>query len=206
MHTLVKVCGVTTPSDAALAAAAGADLVGFVLDPRARRGVTVEEAAGIAAAARDGGAEPVAVCVAAGAAEIAELAARLHLSMVELHGAPARAAAGELPAGLGRIVAVEPGLAALPPGFRPARDLVLLDGPTGGAGVRLDWARLRPPAGVRWLLAGGLDADNVAEALRMRPHGVDVSSGVCGSDPRRKDPERVHAFVWQVRRFDAEHA
>lgn len=209
MRTLVKICGVTTPSDAALAASAGADLVGFVLHPGARRGVTAEQAAGIVTAVRDGGAEPVAVFVSQGAAEIEALAERLALGVVQLHGPAARAALCELPAGLGRIVAVEVGphgAVEVPAGLDPARDLVLCDGPGGGSGTRFDWAGFLPPAGVHWLLAGGLEADNVAQALRLGPHGVDVSSGVCGADPRRKDAARVRAFVQKVRAFDAEHA
>lgn len=209
MRTLVKICGVTTPEDAALAASAGADLVGFVLHPQARRGVAVTEAAAVAAAARAGGAVPVGVFVDQGAAEIAAVARRLGLGLVQLHGAAARRAAASLPAALGRIVAVGAaggGSAGLPAGFDPGRDLLLLDGPAGGSGVRLDWGRLRPPAGVSWLLAGGLDAGNVSEALRCGPHGVDVSTGVCGADPRRKDGARVRAFIEKVRAFDAGHA
>ena len=209
MSTLVKICGVTTPGDAALAAAAGSDLVGFVLHPGARRGVTVGQAADIVTAVRDAGAEPVAVFVDQGPVEIETLAESLGLGVVQLHGPPAKAARYELPAGLARIVAVEvgpDGVVEVPAGLDPGRDLVLCDGPGGGAGVRLDWARLRPPAGISWLLAGGLDVDNLTAALGLRPAGVDVSSGVCGPDPRRKDAARVRAFVQKVRAFDAEHA
>lgn len=209
MRTLVKICGVTTPEDAALAASAGADLVGFVLHPPARRGVALEEALAIAAAARTAGAEPVAVFVEQGAGEIAALAERLAVGVVQLHGPAARAALGELPSGLRRIVAVDVGPfgdVVAPPGLEPGRDFVLCDSAGGGVGVRLDWARLLPPVHFPWLLAGGLDAENVSGALGLRPRGVDVSSGVCSADPRRKDAARVRAFIEKVRAWDAEHA
>jgi phosphoribosylanthranilate isomerase len=209
MHTLVKICGVTTAEDAALAAAAGADLVGFVLHPAARRGVDEEAAFSIVRAARAGGAEPVAVVVEQDAGAIKVLAARLALAVVQLHGATACNARGELPAELGRIVGVDvatDGTVRVPAGIDSQRDLLLCDSPGGGSGVRLDWERFRPPAGIGWFLAGGLDPDNVTAALRLAPSGVDVSSGVCGSDVRRKDAARVRAFVEKVRTWDARHA
>jgi phosphoribosylanthranilate isomerase len=96
-------------------------------------------------------------------------------------------------------------------------DAILLDAlaPTeyGGTGLRLDWTTLADriellnfdrAQPLRLILAGGLTPDNVAEAIRLvRPYGVDVASGV-ESSPGRKDPDKVRAFVAEVRRGFAE--
>ena len=74
---------------------------------------------------------------------------------------------------------------------------------TGGSGQQLDWRALRPPKSVAergWLLAGGLNPGNVAEAIRAaRPTAVDVASGVCGPDGLAKDSEKIQAFIQAVR-------
>ena len=80
---------------------------------------------------------------------------------------------------------------------------LLLDGMTGGSGEPLDWCAIRPPKNVAdrgWLLAGGLNPGNVAEAIRTaRPTAVDVASGVCGPDGIAKDSEKIQAFIQAVR-------
>jgi phosphoribosylanthranilate isomerase len=78
-------------------------------------------------------------------------------------------------------------------------DWLLVDGLKGGSGIALDWRALQVPlssAHRGWLLAGGLNAGNVAEAAGIaRPSGVDVSSGVTGPDGMAKDPAQVRAFI-----------
>lgn len=83
----------------------------------------------------------------------------------------------------------------------PAR--LLFEGPRSGAGERADWsAAMQLAARTQLVLAGGLNAANVAEAIRaVRPFGVDVSSGV-ESAPGVKDPDKIYAFVRQVRTLD----
>jgi phosphoribosylanthranilate isomerase len=93
---LVKVCGVTNPADANLAASAGADLVGMIMWPKAKRAVSDEQAREIAANARRGGALPVGVFVDEGAAEIERRCLASGLRAVQLHGDGARAALAEL--------------------------------------------------------------------------------------------------------------
>ena len=75
-------------------------------------------------------------------------------------------------------------------------------GMLGGSGQRFDWSLVRELARVRQLVvAGGLRPDNVADAVRaLAPFGVDTASGVEGADPRRKDPDKVRAFVREARR------
>lgn len=78
-------------------------------------------------------------------------------------------------------------------------DWLLVDGLKGGSGIALDWRSLEVPVNSAhrgWLLAGGLNAGNVAEAAGIaRPTGVDVSSGVAGPDGMAKDPAQVRAFI-----------
>ncbi|GAQ86031.1 phosphoribosylanthranilate isomerase [Klebsormidium nitens] len=95
--TLIKVCGVTCPEDAVVAAEAGADLIGMIMWSGSKRYVTVEQAAQISAAARKHGAEPVAVFVDGTAAEIIDACTAADISIAQLHGDEARAALEELP-------------------------------------------------------------------------------------------------------------
>lgn len=113
-------CGVTHADDAALAAAHGASLVGMILWPGAPRAVAGERALSIAAAARACGAEPVGVFVDESAEEIARVAAKLGLRIVQLHGDTSRAALEGLPPHLEVVYALPIGgdgaaLAPLPP-------------------------------------------------------------------------------------------
>lgn len=82
---------------------------------------------------------------------------------------------------------------------RRQADWLLVDGLRGGSGEALDWTALAPPVDCAkrgWLLAGGLNPDNVAEAASIaRPTVVDVSSGVSGPDGVAKDAEKVRAFI-----------
>ena len=84
-------------------------------------------------------------------------------------------------------------------GPRRVVDWCLVDGVVAGSGETYDWHNVRPPKGVSrkgWLLAGGLDPTNVAEAVAVcAPTGVDVASGVTDASGVAKDAERVAAFV-----------
>jgi phosphoribosylanthranilate isomerase len=99
-----------------------------------------------------------------------------------------------------RVPMVIKGFAAGDPAIASARsfgaDVVMLDAPSPGSGQVFDWRLAEGvPDGVRLLLAGGLTADNVAEAIaRVRPWGVDVATGVEAS-PGRKDPRKLRAFI-----------
>jgi len=205
---LVKICGITSTEDAALAVDAGADAVGFVLWPGSPRAVSPERAAAIA---RDIP-EPVlrvGVFVDASAEEMARTADAVGLDLLQLHGEEPPSALAGLPRPVLKAVRVGDG-------FSPSEALghavvaagILVDTRLpgearvhGGTGVAFDWSlvatlRDRVPFLV---LAGGLGPSNVAEAIRaVRPHGVDVSSGV-ESGPGRKDPEKVRAFVEAAR-------
>jgi phosphoribosylanthranilate isomerase len=204
--TLVKVCGLTRPEDARAAADAGAAFLGVILAPGGRRTVTPDVASVIFA-----GLAPrrVGVFVDATAAELRGAAARAGLHVLQLHGdEPPELAAALREEGFEVWKALRPRtgaeFAAEAPRWAGAADAVLLDGfsaaARGGTGASFPWRDVAAhldalPAGVRLVAAGGLRPDNVAEAAAiLRPHAVDVSSGV-ESSPGIKDPDAIRRFV-----------
>lgn len=198
----VKVCGLTTPEDAAACARHGLWGVGVVFAQGSPRLVDAATAARVLAAVPEGVAR-VGVFVGAAPAEMAAVARQVGLTHLQVHGdcdpREARRLSG-LPViqGIGVRDA-----ASLEAARASAADLVLLDaavaGRHGGTGTTFDWSLVGDGAlGRPFGLAGGLRPDNVAEAAALlRPVLVDVSSGV-ESAPGRKDPERVRAFVAAV--------
>ncbi len=189
---IVKICGITNPEDLKVAVEAGANAVGFNFFPRSPRYVTPERAAALA---RQVPAEvlKVGVFVNEPAERIQAVAAEAGLDVAQLHGDCG------VPAGLRIWRAV-----AVGPDFDPAAlagseaEAFLLDAPAGdlygGTGRTFDWGRAEG-LGVKFVLAGGLGPDNVAEAVRrLRPWGVDACSRLEAA-PGRKDPEKVRAFV-----------
>ena len=200
----VKVCGITNPEDAELAASAGANLIGMILWPKAKRSVPLALAAEIAAAARRHGAEPVGVFVDEDAATIESICKLSGISIAQLHGNAARAALQHLSEDLAVIYVMHASndgtlQTSLPKRTHKKVDFVLVDSLVGGSGESFDWTSLEPPTFLSsrgWLLAGGLSPDNVSKAVQIaNPTGVDVSSGVCGDDGLKKDREKVEAFV-----------
>jgi phosphoribosylanthranilate isomerase len=193
--TQVKICGVTRPDDAAVAAALGARFVGLNFWPGSRRHVTVERAVAIAAAV-PAGVDKVGVFVDAPAREIEETIARVGLDWVQLHGAEEPAFCGRFAARAIRAVRVA-AAADLDALERYPTALFLLDAPSPGAGRTFDWtlACAARERGKPFFLAGGLTPENVAAAVRaVRPFGVDVASGV-ESAPGIKDPEKMRTFI-----------
>ena len=210
----IKVCGLREPADAAAAAAAGADLIGFIFAP-ARRRVTPDQAASAIMAARGATTRPVlavGVFVDADPEEINRTAADADLDLVQLHGDedPALLAALSRPAV--KAIRPRPGessavVAGRMEGYLGAdRPPVafLVDGwderAPGGTGVRADWT-LAADLAARYpvLLAGGLTPENVPEAiLEVTPLGVDVSSGV--ETDGAKDHAKIAAYVAAARR------
>lgn len=207
----VKICGVGRPRDVETAASAGAGYVGLVMAESPRR-VDEDEALELARRAVDAGLVPVGVFVDRPPAEVRALAGRVGLEVVQLHGEEPPAACRELgDAGLTVWKAVRPRsreeLLVLAGRYREAADALLVEGfspeAAGGTGTSVPRSWLRGPDGGRIagriVLAGGLDPDNVAAAVReVRPDVVDVSSGV-EEAPGRKDPARIRAFVEAAR-------
>jgi len=216
MSLSVKICGLKTPQALDVALDSGADLVGFVFFAPSPRHLGLEAARTLGQRVK-GRAGKVALTVDANDDTLLDIVAALKPDMLQLHGS-------ETP---DRVVAVRtrfglPVMKALPVAERkdlsPIRqyaqivDRLIFDARApkdatrpGGLGKTFDWTLLKDVnAGIPFMLSGGLDAGNVAEALRVtRAPGVDVSSGVERA-PGEKDPERIRAFIRAARAVEAE--
>jgi phosphoribosylanthranilate isomerase len=204
MSVWVKICGVTTLADAELAVEAGANAIGLNLVPASKRFVDAERARAIATAVK-GKVEVVLVVADRPVSELLELRASTGADWLQLHGAESPADLDALLPSAYKVVHVaDPDDVTLAARYAGARLLcdTKVPGTLGGSGQRFDWALVEELAKTRELvLAGGLGLDNVADAIRaLAPFGVDTASGVEGADPRRKDPEKVRAFVKEARR------
>ena len=203
----VKICGLRTPADVAAVARAGAAYAGFVFFAKSPRNVTLPEAR-LAALAAPPGLAKVALTVDADDATLDAIVEAVPLDMLQLHGheTPDRVAQVRARYGLPVIKAIgladESDLPAIFE-FSTVADQILIDAKPprgadlpGGNGLAFDWRLLAGRRWLRpWMLAGGLTAENVAEAVRLTgARQVDVSSGV-ESAPGVKDAARIAAFV-----------
>jgi phosphoribosylanthranilate isomerase len=210
LATLVKICGLSSPATLLETIAAGAHLAGFVFFEPSPRHIDLETARTLGALAQ-GRITKVALTVDAGDALLDDLVDALAPDMLQLHGkeSPARVGAVKARYNLPVIkaigVATAEDVASAAP-YADAADMLLFDAKPapgaavpGGAGVAFDWNLLRNIGVARWMLSGGLDPENVAEALRRTgAPAVDVSSGV-ERERGVKDPDRIRAFVEAVR-------
>jgi phosphoribosylanthranilate isomerase len=218
LKTWVKICGTTNLVDALAATEAGADAIGFVFAESARRvepevvrdiveelpeelekiGVFVNESPELVLqVARDAGLTGVQLQGDESADYVRTLAALTHTPLKIIKGVPAGAGRFE---GLAEFAGVEELL-----------DAVLLDSGSraqrGGTGKTFDWIAasdviLKLQQDIPVIIAGGLNPENVTEAVYLfRPFGVDVVSGV-EREPRHKDPERLKHFIHSVREAD----
>ncbi len=203
---LIKICGLTRADDARRAVEAGATAIGMVFWPGSPRAVTLAQAEAVGAAV-GGDVLTVGVFVDATREEIDHVMRRVPLGAAQLHGHESPAFVGTLPWPVIKAVPVA-GEGPLPDLSPWAGVRVLLDTHDperrGGTGRMVDWARAAVLAATRpVILAGGLNPDNVAEAvMRVRPSGIDVSSGVERS-PGVKDEARVRALIEAVRELEA---
>lgn len=200
----VKICGITRAEDARSAALAGANAIGFVFHSASPRAVAPERAGEIAAALPPG-IDRIGVFVDETAARIEAIARQAGLTHVQLHGSESPAFARGLSMPVLKAIRLrdERDLVQLD-AFAAIAPLMLVDAwvpdRAGGTGVVCDWAlAARAAAAHPILLAGGLSADNVTDALRrVRPLGVDASSSL-EFTPGVKNPDAVRAFVHRVR-------
>ena len=214
MPLSIKICGLKTPEAVDVALESGADFVGFVFFPPSPRNVGLEAARALGQRAA-GRARKASLTVDANDETLAAIVAALKPDMLQLHG-------NETPE---RVVAVRtrfglPVMKALPIAERgdlsPIRvfanvsDWLLFDARApvdatrpGGLGKAFDWTLLQGvKPGIPFMLSGGLDADNVAEALSItKAPGVDVSSGV-ERRPGEKDADKIRAFIRAARAGD----
>ncbi|RRR67577.1 MAG: phosphoribosylanthranilate isomerase [Candidatus Viridilinea halotolerans] len=206
---LIKICGLRTIEHALVAAEAGADLLGLVFAP-SRRQVSVAEAIPLVAAIRALPAPRprlVGLFVNTPPATINAIAAQLNLDLVQLSGDEPVDAGADLTLPIIRSIRMDgsPREAAWLAQRRFAHHAILylvdahVAGSYGGTGVQADWQQAAQLARqVPLLLAGGLHAGNVAEAITLvRPLGVDVSSGVEANG--HKDSDKMKGFVGAAR-------
>jgi phosphoribosylanthranilate isomerase len=204
VNVRVKICGIASPDDARAAVDAGADLIGLNFVSGTPRALQLAEAERIAASVA-GRVERVAVFRDADPREIERVLRRVEVERIQLHG-------DELPEEVEQIEL--PTIKALRGADEEAAErypgsILLLDHPThgGGQGQAWNWADAGALIGQGYdvILAGGLDPKTVGQALEavgdVLPWGVDVATGV-ESEPRRKDPARMRAFVEAVRRAE----
>jgi phosphoribosylanthranilate isomerase len=218
MALLVKICGLSTAETLDVALEAGADAVGFVFFSPSPRHIAYEAARALGERVK-GRAEKVALSVDADDALLGAVVDALHPDAFQLHGkeAPARVGAIKRRFGLPvmKAIPVEArGDLAAVADYVSVADRLLFDARApreatrpGGLGKPFDWRLLENlDPGIPFMLSGGLDAGNVAEALRITAaRGVDVSSGVERA-PGEKDPDKICAFVRAARAAEAELA
>lgn len=185
---IVKICGITTAGDACVAVDAGANALGFNFYPGSPRYIEPDAAARIVERLPDGVLK-VGVFVDS---DPAPVAAAIGLDVVQLHG--------DCPPGTLRYWRARRVQAGFDPSGLddPACEAWLLDaavpGLHGGTGATFNW-NLARNSSKRIVVAGGLDAGNVSQAIEIaRPWGVDACSRL-ESEPGRKDPEKVRQFV-----------
>lgn len=196
MTTRVKICGVTRVRDARLAVRLGATMIGCVMARDSKRRATPAK---VAAIVRAVGREVPVVLVYRRAEEDEVLAAckGTGARTVQIHDAGEEECARLERRGLRviRVRPVQPGARRLPriiPAPRANR-VYLLDTAGGGTGIRFDWRMLGRNAPAHVLIAGGVNPDNVGQLMKLKPYGIDLSSGVEAS-PGVKDAAKLRAL------------
>jgi phosphoribosylanthranilate isomerase len=198
LRVLVKICGITSVGDADAAVDAGAGALGFVFWPKSPRYIDPHRAREIVSRL-PAFVVPVGVFVNQPAPHVRGVAALVGLGAVQLHGDEDVLYAARLNYPIIKAVSIAEGDDPERIDIWPRRTTLLLDvnDPIhrGGTGRTIDWSAAEPVARRRrTMLAGGLTPENVAEAVtRVRPFGIDVSSGVERA-PGVKDPARIHAL------------
>ena len=199
MNTRIKICGITRVQDGLAAARLGAHAIGLVFYDASARAVDAQQARSIVDILPPF-VTTVGLFVNAEAAAIRETLAKVPLQLLQFHGdeTPDYCAAFGVP--YLKAVRVRPGVDLLQYArdFRTARGLLLdayVEGVHGGTGATFDWSLIPQSLPLPIVLSGGLDADNVAAAVRaVRPWAVDVSSGV-ESAKGIKDAAKMEAFM-----------
>jgi phosphoribosylanthranilate isomerase len=200
----VKICGITNEEDALLSVAMGATAIGFVFAP-SKRQISVGKAADIVKRLPPG-VLTVGVFRDHDVKSVSRIMRETGLRGAQLHGRETVSEVDQITAEFGWVMkAVVAGSRDAEQSNRYRTDLILIDSAAPGSGETWDWALIdQLPSGIRTVVSGGLDPNNVGEVIALaRPYGVDVSSGV-EREPGRKDASKVRRFVQNAQRaFDA---
>src|SRR6476469_9570221 len=214
MSLIVKICGLSTRETLDVALDAGADMVGFVFFPASPRHLSLETARDLGRQVKRR-ASKVALTVDADDATLANVVEALQPDQLQLHGSETDPRLRDINQKFGlpvmKVIAVETAadLASMA-GYAAVADSMLFDARApreatrpGGLGAVFDWHVLENlDLTLPLMVSGGLNADNVAEAVRAtRAGGVDVSSGVERA-PGIKDPEMIRSFIRAARMID----
>ena len=208
--TRIKICGLTRPADVDAAVAAGADAIGLVFYPPSARYVDPDQAAELARRVPPF-VSVVGLFVNASPEDVRRTLAAVPLHVLQFHGDEDEAYCRQFDRPYLQAARMRPGFDLLQyaASFLSAQAILLdafVDG-YGGGGERFDWSLIPHGLPRPLVLAGGLDAGNVGDAVRhVRPAAVDVSSGVENVSEGKgiKDVDRMRAFVAAVRAADAE--
>jgi phosphoribosylanthranilate isomerase len=206
-RTRIKICGLTREADLAYAVNAGADSVGFVLYAKSARHVTLDRAVQLARSLPPF-VTPVLLFVNATFSEIDAACKALPQALLQFHGDETPADCDAAHRGYVRAVRMAPAVDLLDfaERFSNAAGL-LLDADVegyGGGGKRFDWSLIPPAVKTPLVLSGGLSPANVIDGvLAVRPHAVDVSSGVEANEKGIKDAALIRRFCEAVREADA---
>ncbi|MCC4116742.1 phosphoribosylanthranilate isomerase [Aromatoleum toluclasticum] len=204
-RTRIKICGLTRAEDVLAAVEAGADAIGLVFYPPSPRFVAFERAAGLAALVPPF-VTTVGLFVNPDPAYVRQALAQVPLQLLQFHGDEPETLCAAFGRPWIKAARVRPGVDLVEfSASHPSASGLLLDAFVegyGGGGKVFDWSLIPERLGRSLILSGGLDPDNVAEAVRrVRPWAVDVSSGV-ESGKGIKDAARIAAFVAGVRNAD----
>lgn len=205
-RTRVKICGLTRPQDAQAAVHLGADALGLVFYPPSPRAITVEQAREMVADLPPF-VTVVALFVDEAPDRIRDILARVRVDLLQFHGDEAPETCASFAKPWIKALKVRPGVDLTAEARRyEGSSGLLLDAwhpdVHGGSGEAFDWALLNEDSIPDLVLAGGLHAGNLRQALEtVRPYGLDVSSGV-ESAKGIKDHAKMAAFLQQVREFD----
>ncbi len=206
MATAVKICGITRRADAQEAARLGAHALGFVFYAKSPRNIANERAAEIFKAVPPF-VTTVGLFVNPAVREVENVLKEVPLNLLQFHGEEPADFCAQFGVPYIKAVRVKAGLDLLQYAqiYGAARGLLLdafVDGTHGGTGTTFDWNLIPRGLPLQVILSGGLNPANVAAAIgRVAPWAVDVSSGVEAS-PGIKDPQKVAAFMKEVRSAD----
>ena len=199
MRTRVKICGITRVEDALAAVACGCDAIGLVFYDKSPRNVSLAQAASILAAL-PAFISAVGLFVDASADQVNTTLTTVRLDLLQFHGEESADYCRQFHMPYMKAIRVRPGtnLIQCATDYADAKALLVeaySEGAAGGTGQVFDWSLIPANLTIPVVLAGGLNAGNVGDAIRrVRPYAVDVSGGV-ELEKGMKDADRIAAFM-----------